>query len=255
MSIRIDNICKNYENNKVVLSNINLEIKDHEFICILGPSGCGKSTLLNIIAGLDTATAGSVFVNDKPVTGPSNDRVMMFQGQSLFPWLTVTENIMFGLKLKKLTQKEQEEIASKYLKLVKLEEFKDYNIHKLSGGMQQRVSLARALAIESKFILMDEPFSSLEKQTINILREELEGLWSKLKSTIIYVTHSVEEAIFFADRIVMLSANPGTVKKVFEVTFPRPRRVDDEEAVHLRAMILKELRYEVELSEENRKII
>jgi len=255
MNIELTDVCKSYEDYGSVLSGISLEIKDHEFICILGPSGCGKSTLLNIIAGLDMPTSGSVYVNGHPVTGPSNDRVMMFQGQSLFPWLTVIENIKFGLKLKKFSKDRQEEIALKYLKLIKLEEFKDYNVHKLSGGMQQRVSLARALAIESPFILMDEPFSSLDKQTINVLREELEYLWRSLKSTIIYVTHSVEEAIFFADRIVMLSANPGRIKKIIEVDLPRPRKIDDEEVIRLRAEILKELRYEVELSEEKSKIV
>lgn len=255
MSITLNTICKQYDNDRYVLDDINLEISNHEFICILGPSGCGKSTLLNIIAGLDQPTSGSVSVNGTMISGPSNDRVMMFQGQSLFPWLTVMENIKFGLKLKKLPKDEQDDIALKYLKLIKLEEFKDYNVHKLSGGMQQRVALARALAIESPFILMDEPFSSLDKQTINILREELESLWRNLKSTIIYVTHSVEEAIFFADRIVMLSANPGKIKKIFEVTLPRPRKTDDEEVIKLRAMILKELRYEVELSEEKSKIV
>jgi NitT/TauT family transport system ATP-binding protein len=165
-------------------------------------------------------------------------------------WLTVIENFKFGLKLKKLPKSEQDDIAAEFLKLIKLEEFKDYNVYQLSGGMQQRVTLARALAIESPYVLMDEPFSSLDKQTINILREELELLWRQLKNTIIYVTHSVEEAIFFADRIVMLSANPGRIKKIFDVKLPRPRKVDDEEVVHLRSMILKELRYEVELSEK-----
>lgn len=250
MSIKIENIYKQYDTGLMALSNINLEIKDHEFICILGPSGCGKSTLLNIIAGLDKPSEGSVIVNGNIISGPSNDRVMMFQAPSLFPWLTVIENIKFGLKLKKLSKEEQEDIANKYLKMIKLDSFKDYNVFQLSGGMQQRVTLARALALESPYILMDEPFSSLDKQTINVLREELELLWRNLKNTIIYVTHSVEEAIFFADRIVMLSANPGQIKRIFDVKLPRPRKIDNDEVVHLRSMILKELRYEVELSEE-----
>ena len=249
MNLRVRGLNKSFDE-RLVLSDINLEIQDHEFVCILGPSGCGKSTLLNIIAGLDSPTSGTIFTGDKPVTGPSNDRVMMFQSQSLFPWLTVIENIKFGLQFKKLTKQEQDEIAQKYLRLVKLEEFAGYHVYQLSGGMQQRVSMARALAIESDFILMDEPFSSLDKQTINILREELESLWRLLKNTIIYVTHSVEEAVFFADRIVMLSANPGKIKRIFDVDLPRPRKVDEDEVIHLRAMILKELRYEVERSEK-----
>lgn len=250
MSIKIEGICKKYDTGLLVLDNINLEIGEHEFVCILGPSGCGKSTLLNIIAGLDTPSDGAVIVNNKPICGPSNDRVMMFQGPSLFPWLTVFENIKFGLKLKKLSKSEQDEIALKYLKMINLEEFKDYNVFQLSGGMQQRVTLARALAVESPYVLMDEPFSSLDKQTINILREDLEVLWRNLKNTIIYVTHSVEEAIFFADRIIMLTANPGRIKRIIDVDLPRPRKIDDNETVHLRSMILKDLRCEVELSEK-----
>jgi len=254
MSIKINGVSKRYDTGLLALENINLEIYDHEFICILGPSGCGKSTLLNIIAGLDDSSDGVAIADGNQISGPSNDRVMMFQGPSLFPWLTVIENIKFGLKLKKLPKSEQDYIANKFLELIKLEEFKDYNVYQLSGGMQQRVTLARALALESPYILMDEPFSSLDKQTINILREELELLWRHLKNTIVYVTHSVEEAIFFADRIVMLSANPGRIKKIFEVMLPRPRKIDDEEVVHLRSMILKELRYEVERSGEKEKV-
>ena len=254
MSIKIEDISKRYDTGLLALDDIHLEIGDHEFVCILGPSGCGKSTLLNIIAGLDKPSDGMIIVDGNQINGPSNDRVMMFQGPSLFPWLTVIENIKFGLKLKKLSKSEQENIANKFLKLIKLEEFKNYNVHQLSGGMQQRVTLARALAMESPYILMDEPFSSLDKQTINILCEKLESLWRNLKNTIIYVTHSVEEAIFFADRIVMLSANPGRIKKIFDINLPRPRKINDEEVVHLRSMILNELRYEVELSEEKEKV-
>ena len=250
MSIKIDSISKRYDTGLIALEDINLEIGKHEFVCILGPSGCGKSTFLNIIAGLENPSKGKITVDGNQVRGPSNDRVMMFQEPSLFPWLTVIENIKFGLKLKKLPKSEQNDIAIKFLKLIKLEEFKDYNVYQLSGGMQQRVTLARVLAIESPYILMDEPFSALDKQTINILREELELLWRQLKNTIIYVTHSVEEAIFFADRIVMLSANPGRIKQIFDIKLPRPRKIDDDEVIRLRSMILKELRYEVELNEE-----
>lgn len=253
MSIKIEGVSKRYDTGLLALDDISLEIGDHEFVCILGPSGCGKSTLLNIIAGLDKPSDGRVLADGNQINGPSNSRAMMFQSPSLFPWLTVIENIKFGLKLKKLPKSEQDNIANKFLKLIKLEEFRDYNVHQLSGGMRQRVTLARALALESPYILMDEPFSSLDKQTINILREELESLWRQLKNTIIYVTHSVEEAIFFADRIVMLSANPGRIKRIFDINLPRPRKIDDDEVVRLRSMILKELRYEVELSEEKEK--
>lgn len=253
MSIEILGLQKAYEA-RPILCDIDLTVGEHEFVCILGPSGCGKSTLLNIIAGLDTPDLGEVLSNGERVLGPSNDRVMMFQGQSLFPWLSVLENVQFGLKLKKLPKHEQIDIAMKYLTMVKLEEFVNFRVHQLSGGMQQRVALARSLAIESPYILMDEPFSALDKQTINILREELEGLWRQLKNTILYVTHSVEEAIFFSDRIVMITANPGRIKRIFDVNLPRPRRVDDESVMQLRTLILKELRHEVELSEEQKKL-
>lgn len=246
MSIKIENICKRYDSGFVALSNINLEVDNHEFICILGPSGCGKSTLLNIIAGLDKPSEGIITVNGNVVSGPSSDRVMMFQTPSLFPWLTVFENIKFGLKLKKFSKKEQDSIALKYLRMIELEKFKDYHVFQLSGGMQQRVTLARSLAIESPYILMDEPFSSLDKQTIKILQKEIELLWENFKSTIIYVTHSVEEALFFADRIVVLSASPGRIKRIFNVDLPRPRKIDSNDIVYLRKMILKELHHEVE---------
>ena len=250
MSIIIDHVSKRYDTGPIVLEDINLEIGAHEFICILGPSGCGKSTLLNIIAGLDNASKGKIFVDGKPISGPSSDRVMMFQNSSLFPWLTVIENIKFGLKLKKLSKSEQNDIANKYLRLVKLEYYKNYQVYQLSGGMQQRVTLARSLAIESPYLLMDEPFSSLDKQTINILREELKSIWIRLRNTIIYVTHSVEEAIFFADRIIMISANPGKIKRIFDVNLVRPRNPNDDEIVNLKRMILNELRYGGELNEE-----
>lgn len=250
MSIKIDGISKRYDTGLIALENVNLEISNHEFICILGPSGCGKSTFLNIVAGLDKPSNGKIIVDGTQISGPSDDRVMMFQEPSLFPWLTVVENIKFGLKLKNIPKSMQDDIALKYLKLIKLEGFKEYSVYQLSGGMQQRVTLARVLAMESPYILMDEPFSALDKQTINILREELELLWRQLKNTIIYVTHSVEEAIFFADRIVMFSANPGRIKQIFDIKLPRPRKIDDNEVVRLRSMLLKELRYEVELNEE-----
>lgn len=254
MSIKINRISKRYDTGLLALEDINLEISNHEFICILGPSGCGKSTLLNIIAGLDKPSNGEIIVDGNLICGTSNERTMIFQEPSLFPWLTIIENIKFGLKLKKLSKFEQDEIAIKFLRLVKLEKFKDYHVYQLSGGMQQRVSLARALAMESPYILMDEPFSSLDKQTINLLRGELESLWRRLKNTIIYVTHSVEEAIFFADRIVMFSANPGRIKRIFDINLPRPRKLDEEKVVRLRSMIFKELRYEVELSEEKENV-
>jgi len=170
----------------------------------------------------------------------------------LFPWLNVWDNVMFGMKLpaNKIDKAEQELRANKYLEMVNLLNYTKYNIHQISGGMKQRVALARALTLDSKALLMDEPFANLDKQTKNTLRDELEKIWEKTKRTFIYVTHSVEEAMFFADRIVMMSALPGRIKRIIPLDLPRPRQIDDFEFVHIRAEILKELRNEVDRVEE-----
>jgi NitT/TauT family transport system ATP-binding protein len=249
MGIEITGVCKAF-GGSIILQDINLEIKDGEFICLLGPSGCGKSTLLNLIAGLDSPTSGSLKIDGEPIVKPGPDRGMMFQESALFPWLNVLDNVTFGMKLAKLDKAEQEKRAGKYLDMVNLSGYREYNIYQLSGGMKQRAALARALTLDSKALLMDEPFAALDKQTKNILREELEKIWEITRRTFIYVTHSVEEAMFFADRIVMMSALPGQIKRIIEINIPRPRRIDDSEFVHIRAEILKELRSEVERLEE-----
>jgi NitT/TauT family transport system ATP-binding protein len=228
------------------LEDVNIQIESGEFICLLGPSGCGKSTLLNLIAGLDMPDSGEILIDGEKITKPGSDRAVMFQESALFPWLNVIENVTFGMKIAKLSKEETEERSNKYLEMVKLSAYKKYNIHKISGGMKQRVALARALTLDSKALLMDEPFAALDKQTKNTLRDELEKIWQITKRTFIYVTHSVEEAMFFADRIVMMSALPGKVKKIINLDFPRPRHIDSAEFVHLRAEILQELRNEVE---------
>jgi NitT/TauT family transport system ATP-binding protein len=247
MGIEIKNVYKTFPEAEInILEGIDLKIKNGEFICLLGPSGCGKSTLLNLIAGIETPDSGEITIDGEKVTKPGSDRAVMFQESALFPWLNVIDNVTFGMKIAKLNKEEIEERTNKYLEMVKLSAYKKYNIHKISGGMKQRAALARALTLDSKALLMDEPFAALDKQTKNTLRDELEQIWQITKRTFIYVTHSVEEAMFFADRIVMLSALPGKVKKIIELDFPRPRHIDDAEFVHLRADILKELRNEVE---------
>lgn len=178
MYLQLNSISKIFkETKKETLQDISLEVEKGEFICIVGPSGCGKSTLLNLVAGLDTPTAGSICLDGQPVTGPGADRVVMFQEAALYPWLNVMENVMFGLDAAGYPKAKQQEIAKKYLKMVQLWHYKDYPIHQISGGMKQRTALARALALDSKLLLMDEPFSALDKQTINILRAELEAFW------------------------------------------------------------------------------
>lgn len=232
------------------LSDINLEIEDGEFICIVGPSGCGKSTLLNLIAGLETPTAGRIILDDKEVKGPGADRVVMFQEPALYPWLNVIDNVKFGMKLAGVPKSEQEKRAEKYLKMVHLWDFREYAVHELSGGMKQRTALARALTMDSKIMLMDEPFSALDKQTINKLRAELEAIWEETRRTIIYVTHSVEEALYFADRIIILADRPGIVKSIVKIDLPRPRQLDSEEFVDIRKHLLDGLKVEVEKIEK-----
>lgn len=247
MSLMIESISKQYTNsNKNTLDQVTCEIENGEFVCIIGPSGCGKSTLLNIIAGLEEPTGGKILIDGEPIKGPGADRVVMFQESALFPWLSVIENVKFGMNIAKISKEEQEVKAMKYLKMVQLSRFKDYSVHELSGGMKQRVALARALTMDSKILLMDEPFAALDKQTKNMLRDEIQQIWMETKKTVIFITHSVEEAMFFADRIIMLSANPGRIKQIFEVKMERPRHIESKEFVEIRAQILHLLRTEVE---------
>lgn len=228
------------------LSDINIEIKDGEFICVIGPSGCGKSTLLNLIAGLENPSSGRIMLDEVQIKGPGADRVVMFQEPALYPWLNVIENVKFGMKLAGISKQEQEIRAEKYLKMVHLWDFRKYAVHELSGGMKQRTALARALTMDSKIMLMDEPFSALDKQTINKLRTELETIWEQTGRTIIYITHSVEEALYFADRIIILSGRPGVVKSIVPINLPRPRQLDSEEFVDIRKHLLDGLKIEVE---------
>lgn len=231
---------------KETLQNINLEIEQGEFICIVGPSGCGKTTLLNLIAGLEKPTSGNVCLEDVEVTGPGPDRMVMFQEHALYPWLNVIENVKFGMKVTGVSKEEQNNRAEKYLKMVHLWDFRNYPIHKLSGGMKQRTALARALTLNSKILLMDEPFSSLDKQTINMLRTELVNIWQETHKTIIFITHSVEEAVYLADRVIVLSDNPGKIKEIYPVDLIRPRQIDAEEFLSVRTKILAGVRKEAE---------
>ena len=226
---------------KETLQDISFSAGIGEFICIVGPSGCGKSTLLNLIAGLDTPTSGDIILDGKRVIGPGADRVVMFQESALFPWLNVMQNVMFGLNAAGYPKTRQKELAEKYLRMVQLWHYKDYPIHQISGGMRQRTALARALALESKLLLMDEPFSALDKQTIHILRAELERIWEKQKKTILYVTHSVEEAVYFADRILVMAENPGRIKEIVPINLSRPRDIEDAIFVSLRKQILSKV--------------
>ena len=223
------------------LKDISFTVEKGEFICIVGPSGCGKSTLLNLIAGLDTPTSGEIILDGRRVLGPGADRVVMFQESALYPWLNVMQNVMFGLEAAGHPKSRQKEIAEKYLKMVQLWHYKDYPIHQISGGMRQRTALARALALESKLLLMDEPFSALDKQTIHILRAKLEEIWENYGRTILYVTHSVEEAVYFADRVIVMAETPGRIKEIVPISLSRPRNIEDPAFVALRRQILSKV--------------
>lgn len=229
------------------LDGIDIDVKPGEFLCIVGPSGCGKSTLLNIIAGLEKPEKGRVLIDGKAVGGPGPDRVVMFQESALFPWLTVVQNIEFGLKMKGLGEKERRETALEFLSLVSLERFENSYIHELSGGMKQRVALARALAMEPEVLLMDEPFAALDAQSRDQFHIELQQIWMKTGQTIVFVTHNVSEAVCLGDRVILLTYRPGKVKKEFHVDYPRPRESRGvPKLASIASRVLDELKVEFE---------
>jgi NitT/TauT family transport system ATP-binding protein len=228
------------------LDDINLRIEPGEFVCIVGPSGCGKSTLLNLFAGLDRATSGDVLVDNHIVTGPGTDRVVMFQEHGLFPWLTVRKNIEFGLRLKGLPREQRREIALHWLRVVRLDRFENSYIHQLSGGMKQRVALARSLAMDPDILLMDEPFTALDAQSRDLLHEELEQVWTATRKTVVFVTHNVREAVRLGDRVVLMTFRPGRIKDEFEITLPRQRHIEDAGVARKSREILEHLRAEID---------
>ncbi len=205
------------------LQNIDLTIADGEFVCIVGPSGCGKTTLLRIVAGLEAASTGTVTIQHDSVARPLNS--MVFQEQSVFPWMTVRDNVAFGLRCRGVDRRRREEIRDRYISEVGLKGFGGAFPHELSGGMKQRVSLARAFANDPEVLLMDEPFAALDEQTKIVLQEQLIDIWSRHRKTVLFITHSIDEAIALSDRVVIMSARPGRLKDVVKVDLPRPRRV------------------------------
>lgn len=211
----------------LALEDFNLQIKKGEFITIVGPSGCGKSTFLDILAGLSKPTSGEIHIDGKLITGPDLDRGIILQGYALFPWLNVRQNIEFGLDIKGISKAERREISNKFIKLVGLDKFENRYPHELSGGMKQRVAIARALAYDPEVLLMDEPFAAVDAQTRELLQEELLDIWEKTNKTIVFITHSIEEAIFLADRVVVMSSNPGRIEEIIEINLKRPRNTVD----------------------------
>jgi NitT/TauT family transport system ATP-binding protein len=224
--LKVDHLSKVFETRggrTLALDDINFETHRREFLCIVGPSGCGKSTLVRILAGLDRQSAGQVLLAGQPVTGPGADRGMVFQGYTLFPWLTVKRNVMFGLEMNNHGRSQAEREALQWLDLIGLGKYADAYPHQLSGGMKQRVAIARALANQPRILLMDEPFSALDAQTRARMQSYLLEIWRKIDITIVFITHDLDEAVFLADRILVLKANPGAVAELIEVPVPRPR--------------------------------
>lgn len=241
MRLQIQNISKKFKNDEgylEALSDIDLEIKPGEFICFVGPSGCGKSTLLNLIAGLENPTSGNIVLEGK--------LGFMFQEPTLFPWLKVKDNVAFGLKIAKENKQSIFKKIDYYLKLIHLKSFRDAYPHELSGGMKQRVALARTLILEPDILLMDEPFAALDAQTREILYTELQEIWRITKKTIIFVTHNVREAVCLGEKVLVFTARPGRIKKEFKINLPRPRDLGNLEVIKISNEIHGELKEEIE---------
>ena len=229
ITLEIKNLGKEFEtpNGTVTaLQDINFKVHKREFVCVIGPSGCGKSTFIRILAGLETPTSGEILLDGNAVHGPGPDRGMVFQGYTLFPWLTVKKNVMFGLEQAGHGKAVAEEDARQWIDLVGLSKFENSYPHELSGGMKQRVAIARALANQPRILLMDEPYGALDAQTRSKMQSYLMEIWQNIDITILFITHDLDEAIYLADRILVLKAHPGEVQEVIEVSVPQPRSPD-----------------------------
>lgn len=233
----------------LALDDVSIEIPAGQFLCVIGPSGCGKTTLLHAIAGFEKPTRGEAKLDGRAISGPGPDRIVIFQDYGLFPWLTVAQNVEFGLRAKGLDAARRAEIVRHYLNLVRLEGFEGRYPHEISGGMKQRVSIARALAPEPAVVLMDEPFAALDSLTRDVLQEEILRIWSVTRQTFVLITHNIDEAIFLGDRVMVMTARPGRIKAVVDVDIARPRdpamrthdprflAIKDELSAHLRAEV------------------
>ena len=248
--MELNNVHKEFKKGKnqklQVLKDINFNIEEGEFVSLLGPSGCGKSTVLKLIAGLDGATSGEVRVNGEKVTKPGTGRIVVFQEGGLFPWMTVKENVAYGLNLKKMSKAEVEQKAVDGLQMVHLGNFADAYPYELSGGMKQRVAIARALVMDPEVLLMDEPFAALDEQTRLVLHKELQNIWRKTGNTILFITHNIREALTLSDRVLLMSTRPGQIKESFTVQAARPRDPADSVIVDLEKRVMTELEIEME---------
>ena len=245
--IRIENLGKTYytdDSETVAIRDFNLNVRKGELITIVGPSGCGKTTLLRMIAGLLEPTTGKIQIDGKECKGTGSDRGMVFQDYALFPWRSVRKNIEFGLEVANVPKDERKVKSDELLRMVGLENFADARIHELSGGMKQRVAIARALATSPDVLLMDEPFGALDAQTRNLMQEALIDILDQTDQTVIFITHSVDEAVYLSDRIVVLTKRPATIKSIFDIPWSHPRDRASQEFTTLRKQILEELRSE-----------
>lgn len=247
MGLEFRDVTKTFQNRSgtvVALDRIGVTIRDGEFVCLIGPSGCGKSTLLNMLAGLEYPSQGSVLANGEPITGTDPSRVLIFQEAALFPWLTVQDNVEFGLTMRGASRDERKATAERLLRMVHLEQFSQAWVHELSGGMRQRVALARALAVAPAVLLLDEPFAALDALTRDRLHAELQEIWQQTSTTIVFVTHNVREAVVLGDRVLVMSARPGRIVAEHVIDLPRPRQIENLDTTRLAQRILADLQLE-----------
>lgn len=248
------NIVKYFTHDKYkvqALDGVNLSVEDGDFVCLVGPSGCGKSTFLRIVAGLETPEEGTILFDGKPVTNTGPERIMVFQEGALFPWLKVSENVEFGLKIAGVSKKKRSEISKRYLEMMQLEKFADSYTYQLSTGMKQRVAIARALVMDPDVLLMDEPFAALDTQTRDLLLVEMQLIWQRTKKTILFVTHNVSEATVLGNKVAIFSNRPSHIKKTLSIDYQRPRLAEDESLLKFQQEILSELRPEVKKSSKS----
>jgi len=248
--LEINNLTKIFVNRKtkerlVALKDVSFQVKEREFVCVVGPSGCGKTTLLRIIAGLEKADRGEVLIDGEVIKEPGPEIGMVFQEFALFPWRTIIKNVEFGLEYKDVSKEERREIAEKYLKIVDLDGWEDKYPFELSGGMKQRVAIARALVNDPKILLMDEPFGSVDAQSRNLLQSQLLQIWNETGKTILFVGHHIDEAVYLADRIIVLTALPAQIKRIHDIELSRPRNRTSVKFQEIRGKILKEIVEEV----------
>ena len=254
--LSIDRLCKSQIHNAPdsqsvdgrlqIIDNVSFDVRDGEFVTMIGPSGCGKSTMLNVIAGLEKYDSGDVIVTGHRISSTGPDIVMIFQEDALFPWLTVEENVEFGLRQKGVPKKERRELAGEYIEMVELGRFAKSHIHQLSGGMKQRVAIARGLALNPRILLMDEPFGALDARTREYLQNELHQIHQKTKKTILFVTHDIREAVFLGDRVILFTRRPARIKQQYLVDLPRPRDPEDPALQGIISAVLRDLKEEAE---------